>query len=139
MILQPYPGTQIDRYARDSGYFDGDYSAIGYNYYFRSPLRFRSESERRQIENSAEVVRRGGRGDLVAADRAAMMRLPPNLIFTSVFRWWYSWCYLRRIMRYRLRWADVFDTLRVLFGFYPKGTFHASLEEDRPPVRVEPG
>ncbi len=143
MILQPYPGTEIDRYARDGGYFDGDYSSIGYNYYYRSPLRFRSEAERRQIENLQKLFAVTAEATWLLPIVRRLLRLPPNLIFTSVFRWWYAWCYLRRIMRHRLRWRDIAETVRVLFGIYPKEAFHADHEEilhsGRPDVRTVRG
>jgi hypothetical protein len=143
MILQPYPGTEIDRYAREHGHFDGDYSAIGYNYYFRSPLRFASEAERQQIENLQKLFAVTAEAPWLLPIVRRLIRLRPNLVFTSIFRWWYAWCYLRRIMRHRLRWADVLETLRVLFGIYPKEAFDADLEENdeeaRAVVRGVPG
>lgn len=143
MILQPYPGTEIDRYAREHGHFDGDYSAIGYNYYFRSPLRFASEAERQQIENLQKLFAVTAEAPWLLPIVRRLIRLRSNLVFTSIFRWWYAWCYLRRIMRHRLRWADVLETLRVLFGIYPKEAFDADLEENdeeaRAVVRGVPG
>ena len=129
MILQPYPGTEIDRYARDGGYFEGDYSSIGYNYYCRSPLRFRNEAERRQIENLQKLFAVTAEAPWLLPIVRRLVRLPSNLAFTSIFRWWYAWCYLRRIMRHRLRCGDVMETLQVLFGIYPKEAFDADHEE----------
>jgi radical SAM superfamily enzyme YgiQ (UPF0313 family) len=139
MILQPYPGTEIDRYAREHGHFDGDYSAIGYNYYFRSPLTFRSAAEKRQIENLQKLFAVTAEAPWLLPIVRRLVRLPGNLIFMSIFRWWYAWCYHRRIMRHRLRWADVVETLKILFGIYPKESFDADLEENRPVVRGVPG
>jgi anaerobic magnesium-protoporphyrin IX monomethyl ester cyclase len=131
MILQPYPGTDIDRYARENGYFDGDYSAINYNYYLRSPLTFRSEGEKRQIENLHKLFAVTVEVPWLLPIVRRLVRLPSNLIFTSIFRWWYSYCYHWRIMRYRLRFSDVMENLKVLFGIYSKESFDANCEENR--------
>jgi anaerobic magnesium-protoporphyrin IX monomethyl ester cyclase len=129
MILQPYPGTQIDRYARENGHFDGDYSQIGYNYYFRSPLRFRNAAEKSQIENLQKLFAVAAEAPRLLPLLRRLIRLPGNLVFMSIFRWWYAWCYHRRIMRYPLSWADLAENVKVLFGIYPKEAFRESPEE----------
>lgn len=126
MLLQPYPGTEIDRYAREHGYFDGDYSAIDYNYYFRSPLTFQDAEEKRQIENLHKLFAVTAEVPWTLPLVRRLIRLPRNLIFNSIFRCWYAFCYLRRIIPHRLRMADVAETLKVLFGIYPREAFHGS-------------
>jgi len=125
MLLQPYPGTGIDRYAREHGYFDGDYSKIDYNYYFRSPLRFRSESEKCAIENLHKLFAMTAEAPWLFPVVKQLVRLPPNAIFNSVFRCWYAFCYHTRIMPHRISWKDLVETLSVVFGIYPKEVFDA--------------
>ncbi|HDZ21431.1 hypothetical protein LCGC14_0418620 [marine sediment metagenome] len=133
MLLQPYPGTEIDRYARAGGYFNGDYSTIGHNYYFRSPLTFRSEDEKRQVENLHKLFAVAREVPWLLPVVRRLIRLPPNLVFNAIFRCWYAFCYFRRIMTHRLHLVDVTETLKVLFGFYPKESLHAHNQEDRAP------
>ena len=120
MLLQPYPGTEIDRYARENGYFDGDYSAIDYNYYFASPLKFTDPDEKRQIENLHKLFAITAEVPFLLPLVRRLIRLPHNLIFNSIFRCWYAWCYFRRIMPHKLKFSDITETFKVLFGIYPK-------------------
>jgi len=124
MLLQPYPSTGIDRYAREHGHFDGDYSAIDHNYYFRSPLKFGSDEEKRKIENLHKLFAITAEVPYLLPIVQRLIGLPRNLIFNSIFRCWYAFCYLTRIMPHRLRAADVVETLKVLFGIYPKEALH---------------
>ena len=123
MLLQPYPGTGIERYARQGGWFDGDYSKLDYNYYYRSPLRLADAGERRRIENLHKLFAIAAEVPYLLPAVRRLIRLPPNLIFNSIFRCWYAWCYFRRIMPHRLTLDDVTETIKVLFGIYPRESF----------------
>jgi len=125
MLLQPYPGTGIDRYCRENGYFDGDYRDIDYNYYFRSPLTFPGGPvEKRKIENLHKLFAVTVEAPRLLPVVRRLAALPQNHVFNSVFRCWYAYCYYRRIMPHRLRLRDVVETLKVLFGIYPRESFH---------------
>jgi len=50
-LLQPYPGTEVRAYAQDNGYYSGQDDAIRESYWVSSPLKFKSEQEKRRIEN----------------------------------------------------------------------------------------
>jgi anaerobic magnesium-protoporphyrin IX monomethyl ester cyclase len=50
-ILQPYPGTEIARWAEEHGYFDGDFDHVSYSYFDPSPLRFPTARDRDRITN----------------------------------------------------------------------------------------
>ncbi|MBP6875410.1 MAG: B12-binding domain-containing radical SAM protein [Candidatus Eisenbacteria bacterium] len=50
-IFTPYPGLPLTRYAIQHGYFAGDFSTLGSNYYHRSVLTFSSDRERDRIMN----------------------------------------------------------------------------------------
>jgi radical SAM superfamily enzyme YgiQ (UPF0313 family) len=119
MLLQPYPGTEIDRYARENGYFDGDYSAIDYNYYFASPLKFADADEKRQVENLHKLFAITAEVPFLLPMVRRLIRLKHNLVFNSIFRRWYAWCYFRRIMPHKLKFSDITETFKVLFGIYP--------------------
>ena len=129
MLCQPYPGTGIDRYARQGGWFDGDYSKIDYNYYYRSPLRFAGAAEKRRVENLHKLFAVAAEVPQLLPVVRRLIRLPPNLVFSSIFRCWYAWCYFRRIMPHRLTVGDVTETMKVLFGFYPREAFDGGDQE----------
>lgn len=50
-IFTPYPDLPLSNYAIRHGFFDGDYSRLGTNYYHGSLMRFRSRRERDAILN----------------------------------------------------------------------------------------
>lgn len=50
-ILQPYPGTELARWAVEQGHFDGDFDRLSYSYFDPSPMRFPSERDRDRITN----------------------------------------------------------------------------------------
>ncbi|MFH1145278.1 MAG: radical SAM protein [Candidatus Eisenbacteria bacterium] len=50
-IFTPYPGLPLTRYAIQQGFFNGDFSRIGSNYYHGSVLTFSSPQERNRIVN----------------------------------------------------------------------------------------
>jgi len=49
-IFQPYPGTPLGEFCREKGYYEGDFSDIGSNFFDASPLNF-SEEYRNQLSN----------------------------------------------------------------------------------------
>lgn len=115
MIFQPYPGTQLGRRAADEGWFDGDLDAIQQNYYLRSPLKF-EPAEKRRIENLQKFF-----AVLVEAPwlEPLVWRLldrQPNMVFLSIFRAWYMWCYTRRIVPHRPAAGERRELLNTLFG-----------------------
>lgn len=129
MILQPYPGTAIDRYAQDNGWFDGDYSQIDFNYYLHSPLRFPRPDEKQQIENFQKLFAIGAAIPSLLPILRRLARLPANLVFNSIFRCWFIYCYHTRIMPHRLSWRDVREIAASIFGIYKREAFHDDAAE----------
>jgi radical SAM superfamily enzyme YgiQ (UPF0313 family) len=86
MLWQPYPATRLAKYAKEHGFYAGDYSDLDFTYYNRSHLRFGTEAERRRIENLQKLF--AVAVALPASTRAviALTRLPPNRVFRAVFR-----------------------------------------------------
>jgi len=132
MLFQPYPGTELARRAVAAGHFDGSYDQIEYNYYFRSPLAFRSERERFETENLQKFF-----AILVEAPWLERLVRPllsrrPNLTFLCLFRAWYIYGYTRRIVPHRLSLRELRELGRSLFGLYPPEANDECLEEDGP-------
>jgi hypothetical protein len=124
MILQPYPGTGICDWAVEHGCFDGDPARIDFSYYSGSPLRFGSAQEKRQIENLQKLFAVGVEAPWLLPLIRRLVRLRPNIIFSSIFRCWMMWCYHRRLQPYRMpRWQRR-ETIGAVFGFYPKEAVH---------------
>ena len=49
-IFQPYPGTPLGELSREKGYYNGDFSDLGSNFFDSSPLEF-SKEYKNQISN----------------------------------------------------------------------------------------
>jgi anaerobic magnesium-protoporphyrin IX monomethyl ester cyclase len=116
MLFQPYPGTRLGELARASGQWAGDLESIGSNYYLTSPLRLGDARTQRVRENLqkwfALLVETPGLERLVRP----LCRLPPNLVFLSIFRAWYALCYVRRIVPHRLDRKELAELGANLFG-----------------------
>ncbi|MCF8295950.1 MAG: B12-binding domain-containing radical SAM protein [Saprospiraceae bacterium] len=118
MILQPYPGTGIEKYCVENGYFDGDYDKIFYNYYYKSPLDFESKLEKRKMENFQKLFAFATEIPWALDFVKFLVRFPSNIFFLSIFRLWYSWCYQYRIMPFKKTGKDRKETIEALLGIY---------------------
>ena len=123
MLLQPYPGTAIAETAKRTGAFDGDLSSIDFSYYQRSPLTFSSEAERRRIENLQKLFAVAVEAPALLPVVRRLVELPPNLVFSSLFRCWFLWCYHTRIMPHRLSAREMLAILSGVFGVYRREAF----------------
>ena len=128
MLLQPYPGTAIAETARRSGEFDGDLSSIDFTYYQRSPLK-RDPRQKRRIENLQKLFALAVEAPALLPLILRLVDLPPNLVFHSVFRCWFLWCYHTRVMPHRLRPREVLQVLAGVFGVHRKEAFDGSAEQ----------
>jgi anaerobic magnesium-protoporphyrin IX monomethyl ester cyclase len=129
MLFQPYPGTRLGELARATGQWSGDLESIGPNYYLESPLRLGDERQQRVRENLqkwfALLVETPGLERLVRP----WLRLPPNLVFLSIFRAWYAMCYVRRIVPHRLGRDELAELGANLFGLCPPDANRDLLEQ----------
>jgi radical SAM superfamily enzyme YgiQ (UPF0313 family) len=123
MLLQPYPGTAIAEIAERTGAFNGDLSSIDFSYYQRSPLTFSSEAERRRIENLQKLFAVAVEAPALLPVVRRLVELPPNLVFSSLFRCWFLWCYHTRIMPHRLSAHEILAILSGVFGVYRREAF----------------
>jgi hypothetical protein len=123
MLLQPYPGTAIADCASRSGAFDGDLSSIDFTYYQRSPLKFADPREKRRIENLQKLFAIAVEAPSLLPLILRLVELPQNLVFHSVFRTWFLWCYHTRIIPHRLQPRDVVAMIASVFGVYKREAF----------------
>ena len=54
-VLQPYPGTELARWAVAQGLFSGDFEKLGMSYFDASPFTHLSEPDRRRITNLSRL------------------------------------------------------------------------------------
>jgi anaerobic magnesium-protoporphyrin IX monomethyl ester cyclase len=84
-ILQPYPGTEIARYAVANGHFDGDFDRLGYSYFAQSPLRFPSERDRDKVTNLQRLFSFAVEFPEVRSRIRWLVDRSPNRLFTALF------------------------------------------------------
>jgi len=118
MILQPYPGTGIEKYCIDNGYFNGNYDKIYFNYYNTSPLDFEDKMEKRKMENFHKLFAFSTEFPWAIKFVKFISKFPPNIFFVMIFRLWYSWCYNYRIMPFKKTKKDRRETIEALLGIY---------------------
>jgi len=115
-ILQPYPGTKIEKYCIDNGYYDGDHSKLYYNYYNISPLKFNTLKEKRMMENFHKLFAFVSEYPILINLIKRLCILPSNIFFLTIFKLWYAWCNENRIIPFERSIIDKKETWQVLFG-----------------------
>lgn len=106
MLWQPYPGTELARFAVEQGHFHGNYDCLDFSYYYRSHLHFRGDGERRRIENLQKLF---GVAAMVPATTplvTLLSRLPPNRVFDTIFETVYLVFHQTEIFPHRVGWRD---------------------------------
>jgi radical SAM superfamily enzyme YgiQ (UPF0313 family) len=116
MIFQPYPRTELGRRAEEMGVFDGDLDRIEESYYLTSPLRHRSPRSRRHVENLQKLFALAVETPLLEPLVRRLVELPPNLVYLSMFRAWFAYCYLRRIVPHRPTGEELRGLLETFFA-----------------------
>lgn len=136
-LCTPYPGTGIARYAIENGYFSGDFDLIDDSYYTESVLEFKSEAEKRQIENLHKLFAVTAALPWLQPLTRRLIKLPPNDYFYAAFRAWYWICHITDVMPRRPNRQQFVEGLLSIFGIY-RGTdqnrFEAPPPEELPIV-----
>ena len=119
-IMQPYPGTIISKYSIENDYFDGNFDKISYNYYANSVMKFKDGEEKKQIENFQRLFAVTCELPWLLPLVKILLKLPKNLIYTSIFRTWCIYCYQARIVPYPMSFYDWKQKTKAIFGIYEK-------------------
>jgi radical SAM superfamily enzyme YgiQ (UPF0313 family) len=90
-ILQPYPGTEIARWAIEHGHFDGDFDRLSYSYFAPSPFRFPSPEHRDRITNLQRLFSFAVEFPEVRRRVRRLLDLPPNRVFRALFEARHGW------------------------------------------------
>jgi anaerobic magnesium-protoporphyrin IX monomethyl ester cyclase len=128
-LCTPYPGTGIADYAVANGYFSGDFDLIDDSYYTESVLKFRSDDEKRRIENLHKVFAVAAAIPALVPVWKRLLGLPSNDFFYAMFRAWYLICHMTDVMPRRLDLGQLKESLLSIFGIY-----HGGLDTNRHPA-----
>ena len=87
MFLQPFPGTEIARRARELGLFDGDFGALDCSYFQPSTLRFGEDADdRRRIVNLQRLMALSVSFPAVRRHLDRLVGLPENRFYLELFK-----------------------------------------------------
>jgi len=86
-FLQPFPGTELARRAREQGLFHGDFDALDCSYFQPSPLDFGADPlDRRRIINLQRLLALAVSFPLVRAQIDRLVTLPENGLYLELFK-----------------------------------------------------
>jgi radical SAM superfamily enzyme YgiQ (UPF0313 family) len=86
-FLQPFPGTEITRRAREQGLFDGDFDALDCSYFQPSPMRFGADAQDRQrIVNLQRLMALAVSFPAVRRRIDSLVALPENRFYLELFK-----------------------------------------------------
>lgn len=90
-ILQPYPGTEIARWATENGYFDGNFERLSYSYFAESPFRFACSRDRDRITNLQRLFSFAVEFPEVRKRIRRLIDRPPNRFLQYLFQGRHDW------------------------------------------------
>ncbi len=84
-LLQPYPKTQIEQYAKDKGYLDKNFNLDTFenSYFIDTPIKLKNKKE---IINIQRLFNVGVRFPFLFPLLKMMIKLPNNLFFDTIFK-----------------------------------------------------
>ncbi|MCE5324864.1 MAG: B12-binding domain-containing radical SAM protein [Planctomycetaceae bacterium] len=112
MLWQPYPGTELARYARENGYYDGRGDDLDFTYYGRSHLRFERPGDKRRIENLQKLFAVGVAMPWSMPLIKLLARLRHNRVFNTIFRSVYVVFHQSTIFPHRMTMKDWLANIR---------------------------
>lgn len=99
-LFMPYPATELAQYAVAGGYFDGDYDGVFHTFHRHSVLRFDDKRTRRRLTNLHKLFGVMVEWPLLGRFARALCSLPPNPLYSVIFKLWYGYTNRRRIFPY---------------------------------------
>lgn len=104
-FLQPFPGTELARRAREQGLFDGNFDTLDCSYFQPSPLRFGADPlDRRRIVNLQRLMALAVSFPLVRWQLDRLVTLPENTFYLELFKAYNHHAFHRQFYRvYRRR------------------------------------
>jgi radical SAM superfamily enzyme YgiQ (UPF0313 family) len=90
-ILQPYPGTEISRWAIERGDFDGDFEKLSFSYFAASPMKFATPRHRDRITNLQRLFSFAVEFPEVRARLRWLIDRPPLPLYDHLFMGRHDW------------------------------------------------
>ncbi len=88
-LVQPYPKTDLEAYAKEQGYLDKDYDVDDYenSYFIATPVKLKNES---QFINLQRLFSVGVRFPVLIPLVEKMIKMKPNKVFDTIFKMDYA-------------------------------------------------
>jgi hypothetical protein len=96
-ILQPYPGTELSRWAIEQGFFAGDFESLGMSYFAPSPFTHLSETDRDRITNLSRWFSLAAEYPEVRRHLPWLIAKKPNPFYRHLFLVRQRWAMKHRI------------------------------------------
>lgn len=84
-ILQPYPGTELARWAVDAGLFRGDFEGLGFSYFAPSPFTHLMPADRDRITNLSRLFSLATEYPEVRCRLRWLIARRPNALYRHLF------------------------------------------------------
>jgi anaerobic magnesium-protoporphyrin IX monomethyl ester cyclase len=95
-ILQPYPGTELSRWAVEHGHFHGDFERLGYSYFDPSPFCFSDPRQRDRITNLQRLFSLAVEFPEIRRHARTLIEREPNRFYRFLFTTRHDWM-MRRV------------------------------------------
>ena len=118
-ILYPYPDTDIERYAKKTGYLSGQPPALETNKRY-SLFDFSQTGEKRKIENLHKLFGLFVEFPVLNRSRNFLCRLPLGTLYTALFYLWYGYNMKIRIFPFKSIHKEIGSYIRLWWKYVRK-------------------
>ncbi len=115
-LLQPYPGTEIYKYAKTHGMLDFHEPNLREKTVSRfSTLKYQDEREKNSIENLQKLFFIGIEWPWLLPFVKKLIRLPPNPVYHFIFSKWVIYCHYFRAIPSEIGWRVILKRTKLFF------------------------
>ncbi|MCS6844674.1 MAG: B12-binding domain-containing radical SAM protein [Caldilineales bacterium] len=119
-LFQPYPGTELGKFAQDGGYMVGSFDDISEIAWERSILIFENEDEKPQVEHLQRWFAIGVEFPWLEPVIRWLIKAPHNKVIDTLYWWIYKlfkgWMLKRRVHPARMGVKDLFTAAKQLMA-----------------------
>jgi radical SAM superfamily enzyme YgiQ (UPF0313 family) len=117
-LLQPYPGTEIHKYAQDLGMLDSSFDFGERSFRKVSVLKFKNERIRSLTENFQKLFPIAVEFPWLLPIVKVLITLPRNQAFNLIFSRWVNYNQYFRIIPPHLGWMNIWKRSKIYYRMY---------------------
>lgn len=114
-LLQPYPRTEIYRYAEKLGMLGPQLHFQNQTFRRASVLQFKDATQKRLTENLQKLFPLAVQFPWLFPVVKALIKLPSNPIFNFIFSRWVNYCHYFRIIPPRVGWRNIWKRSKLYY------------------------